>query len=265
MNLASILTILTEEIKKVAAFIRQEYERFDPAAVEFKGHNNLVSYVDKQAEEMLEAVCKKLTPHAGFINEETGYKVDAGHEYVWIIDPLDGTTNFVQKIPVFAISVALQYRGEIILGVVHEINRDETFYAIRGEGAYLNGKQIFVTNENLIGDVVVATGFPYSNFYDLDSYLEMFRTFLYTCRGLRRLGSAAVDLAYTAAGRFGGFFEANLSPWDVAAGSLIVQEAGGIVTDYFSQNNFIFGKSIIASNPTIHPQMMEIISKCVRV
>ena len=251
-------------IKKTAEFISKEFISFDPANIEIKGHNDLVSYVDKTAEEMLMESCIKIIPNSGFINEETGVHAPDS-EFVWIIDPLDGTTNFMQKIPVFAISIALQHHGKTVLGIVHEINRYETFTAIKGKGAFLNEKPIHVTNEKKLSNVVVATGFPYSNFYNLDLYMVMFREFLYTTRGLRRLGSAAVDLAFTASGRFGGFFEANLKPWDIAAGILIVEEAGGIVTDFFGSTDCTFGNSILASTPFIHEQMMKIIQKNVTV
>ncbi len=259
-----IIKKLLPSIQKTAEFISKEFISFDPANIEIKGHNDLVSYVDKTAESMLEEACLKITPNSGFINEETGIK-SPDSEFVWIIDPLDGTTNFMQKIPVFAISIALQHQGKLVLGIVHEVNRFETFTAIKGQGAFLNGKPIKVTNENELSQVVVATGFPYSNFYNLEDYMEMFKEFLYSTRGLRRLGSAAVDLAFTAAGRFGGFFEANLKPWDIAAGTLIVQEAGGLVTDYQGNPDCIFGNSILASTPIIHEQMMQIIQKNVKV
>lgn len=259
-----ILAKLLPFVHKTAEFISKEFMSFDPANIEIKGHNDLVSYVDKTAEAMLAEACLTITPDAGFINEETGIK-SPDAEFVWIIDPLDGTTNFMQKIPIFAISIALQHEGKLVLGVVHEINRYETFTAIKGQGAFLNGKRIQVTEENQLSQVVVATGFPYSNFYNLEDYISMFKEFLYSTRGLRRLGSAAVDLAFTAAGRFGGFFEANLKPWDIAAGTLIVQEAGGLVTDYYGNTDCLFGNSILASSPSIHEQMMKIIQKNVIV
>lgn len=259
-----ILEKLLPFVHQTADFISKEYISFDPANIEIKGHNDLVSYVDKTAEAMLEQACLQITPHAGFINEETGVK-SPDAEFVWIIDPLDGTTNFMQKIPVFSISVALLHEGNLILGIVHEINRHETFTAIKNHGALLNGKPIQVSNESVLSKVVVATGFPYSNFYNLQDYMDMFKEFLYSTRGLRRLGSAAVDLAFTAAGRFGGFFEANLKPWDIAAGTLIVQEAGGLVTDYQGNSNCIFGNSILAASPILHEQMMNIIQKSVKV
>jgi|YNPMSStandDraft_2_1061718.scaffolds.fasta_scaffold03806_1 myo-inositol-1(or 4)-monophosphatase len=255
-----ILEHLLPHIQRTADFIAKEYISFDPANIEIKGHNDLVSYVDKTAEAMLMEACSQILPGSGFINEETGMHL-SDSDFVWIIDPLDGTTNFMQKIPLFAISVALQHQGETVLGVVHEIIRHETFTAIKGKGSFLNNQRIQVTSETQLSQVVIATGFPYSNFYDLESYLLMFKEFLFSTRGLRRLGSAATDLAYTAAGRFGGFFEANLKPWDIAAGILIVQEAGGITTDFFGSHDCVFGNSILASSPIIHQQMMNIIRK----
>lgn len=257
-ELQELLNQLRPAIFEVGRFIRRERQQFDQARVEFKGFNDLVSYVDRTAEERLIAYCQELLPGSGFICEETGSE-GAQRDAVWIIDPLDGTTNFVYGIPVYSISLALQLNGELALGVVYELNNDEFFYGLHGGGAWLNGQQIRVNADRSLKQSLVATGFPYQKFGQVDDYLHLLREFMQRTRGIRRLGSAAVDLAYTAAGRFDGFFESNLKPWDVAAGALLVQEAGGKVTEYNGGADFLHGRTIAAANPTLYPEMVEIV------
>ena len=180
-------------------------------------------------------------------------------EFNWIIDPLDGTTNFIHGVPVFCISIALQYKSEIILGVIYEINRDECFYSWKDDSAYLNNKIVQVsTNENL-NHALLATGFPYYDYGKLDEYLKLFKYFMKNSRGVRRLGSAAADLAYVACGRFDGFYEYGLQPWDVAAGSFIVKQAGGMNSDFTGTDNFLFGKEIISANDKIYKRLAEVV------
>lgn len=217
----------------------------------------MVSYVDKQAETMLVEALQPLWPDAGFIAEEgSGGKRTSG--YNWIIDPLDGTTNFIHGLPVFSVSIALMYQQDILFGAVYEINRDEFFHAIRHEGAWLNGTKIQVSSQKDFSQSLIATGFPYV-IDDLEAYLGLLRDFLSQTHGFRRMGSAAVDLSYVACGRFEGFYELNLNPWDVAAGALIVQEAGGTVSDFHGDNNFIFGREIVASNTLLHQNLLQVI------
>lgn len=242
---------------EVGSFIRTESKTFKKSDIEHKGFNDLVSYVDKQAEEKLVAGCSKIVPDAGFITEE-GTASNRKEEFNWIIDPLDGTTNFTHGLPVFAISLALMQHDKIVLGIIYEINKDECFYAIKGGKAYCNEEQIHVSEVRELGQSLIATGFPYYDFGQMSKYLDILNSFMQKTHGLRRLGSAAVDLAYTACGRFEGFFEYNLKPWDVAAGIIIMQEAGGIVTDFKGGDNFLFGGEIVASGHT-HQGLLEII------
>jgi myo-inositol-1(or 4)-monophosphatase len=243
----------------VGDFIRKEGLAFDRSRIEFKeGFNNLVSYVDKEAEHMLVDALRKIMPEAGFITEEGTASTHDQLEYNWIIDPLDGTTNFLHGLPPFAISVALAHKDQTVLGVVYEVNRDECFHAHQGGGAFCNTNRIHVSPIDTLGESLLATGFPYYHSDKMESYLTIIRTFLNKTHGIRRLGSAAVDLAYVACGRLEGFFEYNLNPWDVAAGAFIVQEAGGKVTDFKGENNFLFGGELIAAGP-IHPHMQQII------
>lgn len=233
--------------KQVGIFIRNERGKFSNDSIEIKGKNDFVSYVDKTAEKKLIEGLSVLLPEAGFIAEE-GTSTKKGENYDWIIDPLDGTTNFIHGIPCFAISIALMRDNKIVLGVVYEINMDECFYAWEGSKAYLNEKEINVSNSKKIADTLIATGFPYYDYERQDEYIDLLKYFMKHTRGIRRLGSAATDLAYVACGRFDGFYEYSLQPWDVAAGAFIVQQAGGKVTDFKGNNDYIFGKEIVAGN-----------------
>ena len=233
--------------KQVGIFIKSERVKFSTDSVEIKGKNDFVSYVDKTSEQKLVEGLALLLPEAGFIAEE-GTSSKKGNIFNWIIDPLDGTTNFIHGIPCFAISIALIQNNKLVLGVIYEINLDECFYAWEGSKAYLNGKEISVSKTSVLANSLIATGFPYYNYERQDEYMELFKHFMKHTRGLRRLGSAATDLAYVACGRFDGFYEYSLSPWDVAAGAFIVQQAGGTVTDFKGNEDYIFGKEIVAGN-----------------
>lgn len=256
-DLNTVLFDVRRLTTEVGGFIRFESENFDKAAIEHKGLNDLVSYVDKEAEKKLVERCREILPEAGFITEE-GTDSTKKEEYNWVIDPVDGTTNFTHGLPVFAISIALMQYDKVVLGVVHEINRDECFYAVEGDGAYCNSQKIEVSDTKHLSDSLLATGFPYYDFEQMSKYLEILKTFMQKTHGLRRMGSAAVDLAYVACGRFEGFFEYNLNAWDVAAGAFIVQQAGGKVSDFKGENDFVFGREIVASG-NIHKELLSTI------
>ncbi len=256
-NIDQLLQKTINVVYEVGRFIREEREKFSVNHIEYKGKNDLVSYVDKEAEKSIVSGLKHLLPEAGFITEEKTIN-KTGDVYNWIVDPLDGTTNFIHGLPVYSTCVALQRNNEIVLGVVYEINKDECFYAVKDGGAFCNGKQINVTDANEIGESLFATGFPIHNFEKLNEYLAILNALMKNTHGLRRMGSAAVDLAYVACGRYEGYFEYNLNPWDVAAGTLIVQEAGGIVTDFSGGDDYIFGKEMVAANG-VHPKLLEVI------
>ncbi|MDD3875809.1 MAG: inositol monophosphatase family protein [Bacteroidales bacterium] len=236
--------------EKTADYIRGEALKLKTSDVEIKGMHNFVTYVDKTAEKKLVEALQSLLPSAGFIVEENTIEKKSA-DYNWIIDPLDGTTNFIHGIPCYCISIALMSEKEIVLGVIYEINLKECFYAWKGSPAFLNAKEIHVSKSTKIVDSLLATGFPYYDYKHLDPYLDFFKYLILESRGVRRLGSAAVDLAYVACGRFDGFYEYSLNPWDVAAGSFIVEQAGGKVCDFSGKDNFIFGQEIIAANPFI--------------
>ena len=248
--------------RRTAQFIRQEAVTFDRGRVEHKGLHDLVSYVDQETERRLVAGLRALLPAAGFITEEGTAGPDAHtEEFVWIIDPLDGTTNFVHGLPVYCISVALVRHRELVVGVVHEVGRDESFRAVRGGGAFCNDQPIHVSDVATLNSSLIATGFPYTDFSKLDEFLKILGAFFTRSHGVRRLGSAAADLAYVAAGRCEGFFEFNLNAYDVAAGILLVREAGGHVTQFLVDGDPLFGREVVASNRLIHAEMQAVIGE----
>ncbi|MCP4123363.1 MAG: inositol monophosphatase [Bacteroidetes bacterium] len=247
-------------VSQVAAFIKTEAAKSKVGHISLKGLNNLVTDTDKESERRLVAGLREIIPGSVFITEEDT-TVDSEGEYQWIIDPIDGTTNFVHNIPAFSISIALRKYEKIIMGIVHEINRNEQFYATVEVGAFLNGQPISVTKTSELVNTVLATGFPYDDFDREDAYWEALKEFTHKTRGIRRFGSAAVDLCYVACGRFDGFFEYSLSPWDVAGGAFIVEMAGGKVTDFEGGNNWLFGREIVAGNGLIHAPCLETIRR----
>lgn len=259
-ELSRLLEQTQEVAKKVGAFIRKERQHFDIEKVEHKGFNDLVSYVDKEAERQIVEKLAKILPEAGFITEE-GTNSTQGEVFNWVIDPLDGTTNFIHGLPVYSVSIALMERDELILGVVYEVNRHECFYAMKGGGAFCNDTRIKVSAAPDLSASLIATGFPYYNFELIDRYLNSMKSLMQKTHGLRRMGSAAVDLCYVAAGRTEGFFEYNLNSYDVAAGALIVKEAGGTVTDFAGGSDYIFGRKIVASNGNIHPDFLAVLDE----
>jgi myo-inositol-1(or 4)-monophosphatase len=227
--------------------------------VEHKGFNDLVSYVDKEAEKQLVAQLHAVFPEAGFITEE-GTNTTRGEVYNWVIDPLDGTTNFIHGLPVFAVSIGFMEQDEVVLGVVYEVNRKESFYAYKDGGAYCNGIPLKVSNAPTLSASLISTGFPYYQFDLIDRYLDIMKSLMQKTHGLRRLGSAAVDLCYVAAGRSEGYFEYNLNSYDVAAGIILAQEAGGMVTDFAGGRDYIFGRHVVATNHSIHEELMGVIA-----
>lgn len=246
--------------KSTGEYIQIQSKQLDQKNIEVKGSHNYVTYVDKTAEAMLVEGLRKILPEAGFIAEEDT-ETTRGAKFNWIIDPLDGTTNFIHKVPVYCVSIALMEDQEIVVGVIYEINLKECFYAWIGGDAMLNGTKITVSKNNNFDTALIATGFPYYDYGWMDDYLKVFREMMEATSGLRRLGSAAADMAYVAAGRFEGFYEYGLHPWDVAAGVLIVKQAGGTVTDFKGGNNAVFGKELICGNINVHREMLTIISK----
>jgi myo-inositol-1(or 4)-monophosphatase len=255
---------LCEEVisvaQKTGAFIQQSRKHLSAKDIELKGLNDLVSFVDREAEKLIVECLRPLLPDAGFLAEENTVEQQQ-KKLLWIIDPLDGTTNYLHGVPCYSVSIALLDNNKPVLGVVHEINLHETFYAWKDSPSFLNGKEISVSKVSQLKDALIATGFPYTNYSRLKEYMQVFDYCMKNTHGLRRPGSAAVDLAYTAAGRYDAFFEYGLNAWDVAAGAFIVQQAKGCVTDFSGKENFIFGKEILAANPLIFESFLEVIRK----
>ena len=260
MQYNQITNKVIEVAKQAGDFIRQQRKTFDPAKIEYKGLNDLVSYVDKTAEEIIVAGLEQVLPEAGYITEEkTRNKL--ADRFNWIIDPLDGTTNFIHGLPVFSVSIALKEYDELVVGVVYEINQDECFYASKGSPAYLNGNEIKVSDNPTVATSLLATGFPYYDFTKQAIYINLFTELMKNSHGLRRLGSAAVDLAYTACGRFEAFYEYNLNAWDVAAGILIVKQAGGKVVNFSGGDEVIDTRELVATNGKITEELLDYIRK----
>jgi myo-inositol-1(or 4)-monophosphatase len=260
MQLEQIAKQVIEIAKQAGDFIRQERKTFNADKIEYKGLNDLVSYVDKTAEGIIVTGLEKVLPEAGFITEEQT-KTHIAERYNWIIDPLDGTTNFIHGVPSYSVSIALKEYNELVLGVVYEINLDECFYAWKGSPAYLNGIEIKVSKAPKVADSLIATGFPYYDFGKQQQYINLFTYLMKNCHGLRRLGSAAVDLVYTACGRFDAFYEYNLNAWDVAAGIVIVRQAGGQVVNFSGGDEVLDTRELIATNGRITDELVEIVQQ----
>jgi myo-inositol-1(or 4)-monophosphatase len=230
-----------EVVKEAAAYVRERHENRKGLNIEEKGRHNFVTEVDRQTEEILVSGLSEILPEAGFIAEE-GTSKRRGNTYHWVIDPVDGTTNFIHGVFPFAISVGLTKHSEVVAGVVYEFGLDELFYAWKGGGAWLNG-------------------FPYTNFSHMDQFMKSVNYFMKHSHGLRRLGSAATDIAYVACGRYDGFYEYGLHPWDIAAGILLVREAGGKVSDFNGRKNPLFGEDLVCANHQSFAEFQEIIRK----
>lgn len=259
-NLQSLLDGLLDAMHDNAEFLRAARRDFKPDDVEFKNTDDLVTFVDRESEKRLHEACSKLLPESGFIMEEGGID-GADREYRWIIDPLDGTTNFVHDLPAWCMSVALQKNQETVLGVVYDVPHQEVYTAILGQGAFRNGQAIKVTEVEVLSGALLGMGFPYRTNGSMDDYLAVVKSFLICAQGVRRFGAAALDLCQVACGRLEGFFETGLQAWDVAAGALILAEAGGTATDFDGTANFVFGKQIVASNGKLQSEMLETIRK----
>jgi myo-inositol-1(or 4)-monophosphatase len=256
INLENLTREVCALARETGGFLRKEAPSLRSADVETKGQHNFVTYVDKESEKRIIARLSRLMPGSGFIAEESpGLKPG---EYTWVIDPLDGTTNYIHGVPLYCISIALMKGDTPILGVVYEVGLDECFYTWDQAPSFLNERQISVSATASLNESLLATGFPYYDYGRLDEYLDLFRYLMKNSRGIRRLGSAAADLAYVACGRYDGFYEYGLSPWDVAGGALLVRNAGGVVSDFRGTQDFLFGKEIISTNPKIFRELLKL-------
>lgn len=255
-----ILNVATMAAKEAGHFIASQLNNIDQLNVHEKNKNDYVSEVDQHAEAIIIQTIKKYYPDHSILAEESG-RDQKKSDFEWIIDPLDGTTNFLHQFPQFAVSIAVTEKGKLMHGVIYDPLKDELFYASKGAGARLNNFRIRVSDQKTLDNALLATGFPYYQFDYLDEYLASFKDFVTQTAGLRRAGSAALDLAYVAAGRVDGYYELNLKPWDIAAGALIVQEAGGLVIDHAGTENFLKNGNIVTANPKLLKEMVKVISK----
>ena len=260
MKLDQLCNSVMDISREAGEFILEERKKFSTSEIEEKGKQNFVTRIDTGAEKILVKKLSDLLPEAGFLAEE-GTAGSSGEALQWIIDPIDGTTNFIHGLPPYSISIALANKGEIVLGVIYELGFKEFFYAWKGSCAYKDGKEIHVSTTRTVDSSLIATGFPYTYFDRLDPFMHSVRYFMQNSHGLRRLGSAATDLAYVACGRFEAFYEYGLNPWDVAAGIFIIQQAGGMACDFYGKDNWLYDGTIIATNSEIHGEFKEIIRR----
>ena len=258
-----MLTIALRAARSAGEFIFRATERLDSLSPQQKQTNDYVSEVDKQAEEIIISTFQKSYPNHGFLGEESGLIKGTGEgaDYVWIIDPLDGTTNFLRGVPHYAVSIACQYKGRLEHAVVLDPVRQEEFTATRGRGAAVNGRRIRVSARKSLEGALVGTGFPFKQdqLTGLDDYLNVFKALIGPTAGIRRAGAASLDLAYVASGRYDAFWESGLSNWDMAAGILIIQEAGGLVSDFAGGHDFLENGQVVAGNPKCFKAMLQLI------
>ena len=256
-----MLNIAVKAARAVCTIISRAEENLSSLEVHKKSHSDYVSEIDMACERTIIEILREAFPKHQILAEETGLTGPENSQYQWVIDPLDGTTNFIHGFPQYAVSIALKRDGEVIEAVVADPTRNEIFTASRGVGAFLNGRRIRVSKRIALADALVGTGFPFRRNDDVDGFLKVFRELAPKTSGLRRAGSAALDLAYVAAGRLDAFYEPNLKPWDIAAGSLLVLEAGGLVTDFTGEGNYLATGQIVAGTPKVFGQLLPVVNK----
>ena len=253
-----MLNIAVKAARRAGNLIHRAADNLGHLTVTKKSNADYVSEVDRAAEQAIIETLLDVYPDHAILAEESGAQGDS--EYVWIIDPLDGTTNFLHGYPQYAVSIALQHKGVLTQAVVYDPTKNELFTATRGRGAYLNDRRLRVSKRAELADCLIGTGFPYTRFEHLDAYMAIMRDMMQKTAGLRRPGSAALDLAYTAAGRYDGFFETALKPWDIAAGCLLITEAGGLVGDMQGNDSYLKSGHLCAGNPKVFAQMLQVIA-----
>ncbi len=253
-----MLNTAVKAARKAGSIITRASFDIDKLTIRTKRQNDFVSEVDHAAEDAIISVLREAYPDHGFLAEESGRHA-AQSDHVWVIDPLDGTTNFLHGVPQYCVSIALLHKSVAQQAVVFDVNRNELFTATRGVGAYLNDRRIRVSRTDKVEDGLIGTGFPFKEVEHIDEYLRMFRNVTLGCAGVRRPGAAALDLAWVAAGRYDGFFEIGLSPWDMAAGALLVREAGGLVGDLQGEERYLENGRIVASNGKIFAALLNLL------
>jgi len=261
-----MLNIAVRAARAAGSIINRAALDLDVLKVASKGTNDFVTEVDRAAEEAIIDILLDAYPGHGILAEESGRERGAKHsDYVWIIDPLDGTTNFIHGFPVYAVSIALAFRGKVEQAVVYDPARNDLFYASKGRGAFLNDRRLRVSKRTRMGDSLIGTGFPFRKGDNFKRYMKIFEEVMQSCAGMRRPGAAALDLCYVAAGWYDGFFETGLSPWDVAAGSLMVTEAGGLVGNFTGESDYLYQREVVAANPRIYAQLVTTLAPYTRV
>ena len=256
-----MLTTAVKAARRAGNIINRGARDIDLLTVTAKGPKDFVSEIDHAAEAaIVETLHAAYPDHAILAEEGTGREKNANADYVWIIDPLDGTTNFLHGFPQYCVSIALSHRGTVTQGVIYDPVRNDLFTASRGRGAFLNDRRIRVSRRQHLRECLIGTGFPFRDGAHLDTYLKMMRTMVEQAAGIRRPGAAALDLAYVAAGYYDGFFEIGLNPWDVAAGSLLVLESGGLIGDLAGEGDYVYGGEVIAATPKVFAQMVKMLS-----
>jgi len=261
-----MLNIAIKAARAAGSIINRAALDLEVLKVGQKGPNDYVSEVDQAAENAIINVLLEAYPGHGILAEESGSERGAKHsEYVWIIDPLDGTTNFLHGFPVYAVSIALAFKGKVEQAVVYDPTRNDMFFASRGRGAFLNDRRLRVSKRTRISDSLIGTGFPFRKGDNFKRYVRMFEEVMQSCAGLRRPGAAALDLCYVAAGYYDGFFETGLNPWDIAAGSLMITEAGGLIGNFTGEADFLYQREVVAGNPKVYGQLVQILSPYTRV
>ena len=261
-----MLNTAIKAARTAGALINRASLDLDRVAVTAKSHNDFVTEVDQAAEAAIIEVLLGAYPGHGILAEESGRAHGAkDSEYVWIIDPLDGTTNFIHGFPVYAVSIALAFRGQVQQAVVYDPARNDLFYASKGRGAFLNDKRLRVSRRSRLLEALIGTGFPFRKGDNFKRYLKMFEEVMQHCAGLRRPGAAALDLCYVAAGWYDGFFETGLNPWDVAAGSLMVTEAGGLIGNFTGESDYLYQREVVAGNPRVYAQLVQLLAPYTRV
>lgn len=259
MPASALMNVMTGAARKAGRSLARDFGEVEHLQVSLKGPANFVSAADTRAEEIIFAELSRARPGYGFLMEERGEVKGADDTHRWIVDPLDGTTNFLHSIPIFGVSIALEREGELVAGLIYNPVMNETFTAEKGKGAFLNDRRIRVAARSDLATAVIGTGIPHSGRPGHDGFLEEVRAVMGTSAGVRRTGSAALDLAWTAAGRFDGFWESNLRAWDVAAGIVLVKEAGGYVTDTAGKDKMLDTGNIVAGNETIHLKLLKLL------
>ncbi|HEY6281200.1 MAG TPA: inositol monophosphatase family protein [Burkholderiales bacterium] len=253
-----MLNIAVKAARRAGSIINRASLNLDILTVRHKTFNDLVSEVDRAAEQAIIEVLKDAYPEHAILAEESGSQGDS--EYLWIIDPLDGTTNFLHGFPQYAVSIALMHKRVLTQAVVYDPGRNELFTATRGRGAYLNDRRLRVSKRIRLTGALIGTGFPFRELKHLDVYMDMFRDIVKNTAGVRRAGAASLDLAYVAAGRLDGFWEIGLSPWDIAAGNLLIQEAGGLIGDFEGNDGYLESGNVVGGNPKIFVQLIKILA-----